>query len=80
MRDEHVMVRLNAVEERMLESIRDHLAVPLYRPTQENALRIAVGMCYYQLIHEGKIQAEDQQTRNGGGRGGVNPFAGETDE
>ena len=42
--DEHVMVRLNAVEEQILESIRDDLAVHDYRPTQENALRIAPGM------------------------------------
>ena len=53
------MVRLNAVEERMLESIRDHLAVPLYRPTQENALRIW-GMCYYQLSTEQRSESRQR--------------------
>ena len=33
----------------------NHLAVHNYRPTQENALRLAVGMLYYRLINEGNI-------------------------
>ena len=61
--DVQLMVRLNAVEERMLGSIRDHLAVHTYRPTQENALRLAVGMLYYRLINEGKIMdGENRQS------------------
>ena len=68
--DEQLMVQLNAVEKKMLGSIRDHLAVHSYRPTQESALSLAVGMLYYRLINEGKItEGESRQSdrRSSGG-------------